>query len=423
MSNTPATVQGIPVTDLAEEFGTPFFLYDGDVLEGTYREVRRLLHPGVDLFFSLKANPNVSVCAVLGALGSGAEVSSLAELRTALWAGIAPQDIIFLGPGKTQREIEACVSTGLRAVVCESPAELQRLERAAREQGRTDVPVLLRINPDFVTKGSGLAMGGKPRQFGMDVALLRKQRHQLRELRHLRVRGLHAYMGTRFLRHQDIVHNTREILRLAAELSAELDIPCEIVDIGGGFGVAYFDNEADLDLPALAAGADEVIDGFLRTHPGSQVICELGRYLTAMCGTYVSRVLDVKESMGTRFAVTDGGTNHHMAAVGVGSFVKRNFPMRSLTRPAGTGQQPYTVTGPLCTPNDVLGKNVLLPQVEPGDLIGVERSGAYGPSASPGLFLSHGFPAEVMVRAGCAHLVRARDTVDDLLSRQRLIDE
>ncbi|WP_407288464.1 type III PLP-dependent enzyme [Streptomyces sp. BP-8] len=420
MADTSATVQGLAVTDLAEEFGTPFFLYDADRLERDYREVRRLLHPGADLFFSLKANPNVSVCAVLGALGSGAEVSSLAELRTALWAGIAPQDVIFLGPGKTPREIEACVRTDLRAVVCESPAELRRLERAARDAGRTDVPVLLRINPDFTTKGSGLSMGGKPRQFGMDAGLLREQRHRLHELRHLRIRGFHAYMGTRFLRHEDIVHNTREILRLATELAAELDLPCELVDIGGGFGVAYFDNETDLDLPALAAGVDDVVGDFLQAHPGSRVICELGRYLTARCGTYVSRVLDVKESMGTRFAVTDGGTHHHMAAVGVGSFVKRNFPMRALTRPAG-GEQPYTVTGPLCTPNDVLGKNVLLPPLEPGDLIGVERSGAYGPSASPGLFLSHGFPAEVMVRAGRAHLVRVRDTVEDLLSRQRLI--
>ncbi len=420
MADTSATVQGLTVTGLAEEFGTPFFLYDADRLERDYREVRGLLHPGADLFFSLKANPNVSVCAVLGALGSGAEVSSLAELRTALWAGIAPQDVIFLGPGKTPREIEACVRTDLRAVVCESPAELTRLERAARDAGRTEVPVLLRINPDFTTKGSGLSMGGKPRQFGMDASLLREQRHRLHELRHLRIRGFHAYMGTRFLRHEDIVHNTREILRLAAGLAAELDLPCELVDIGGGFGVAYFDNETDLDLPALAAGTDDVIDGFLQAHPGSRVICELGRYLTARCGTYVSRVLDVKESMGTRFAVTDGGTHHHMAAVGVGSFVKRNFPMRALTRPAG-GEQPYTVTGPLCTPNDVLGKNVLLPPLEPGDLIGVERSGAYGPSASPGLFLSHGFPAEVMVRAGRAHLVRVRDTVEDLLSRQRLV--
>lgn len=126
--------------------------------------------------------------------------------------------------------------------------------------------------------------------------------------------------------------------------------------------------------------------------------------------------------MGEQFVVADGGTNHHMAAVGIGSFVKRNFPIRSLTRYAEEPVGAYTVTGPLCTPNDVIGKRVALPPSPCGDLIGVELSGAYGPSASPGLFLSHGFPAEVMVHDGAAHLVRSRDTVEDLLGKQRLID-
>ncbi|GAB3845572.1 hypothetical protein GCM10029963_24060 [Micromonospora andamanensis] len=110
-----------------------------------------------------------------------------------------------------------------------------------------------------------------------------------------------------------------------------------------------------------------------------------------------------------------------MAAVGIGSFVKRNFPIRSLSRPADPPTRDYTVTGPLCTPNDVIGKKVPLPEVRPGDLIGVERSGAYGPSASPVLFLSHGHPSEVLVLDGVAHLVRRADTVEDLLRPQHLV--
>jgi diaminopimelate decarboxylase len=136
---------------------------------------------------------------------------------------------------------------------------------------------------------------------------------------------------------------------------------------------------------------------------------------------YVVGVRYVKQSRGESFVVADGGTNHHMAAVGIGSFVKRNFPIRSLSRADEPADQPYTVVGPLCTPNDVLAKDVLLPQQRPGDLIGVLRSGAYGPTASPGLFLSHGYPAEVLVLDGAAHLVRVRDTIDDLLRPQRLV--
>jgi diaminopimelate decarboxylase len=218
------------------------------------------------------------------------------------------------------------------------------------------------------------------------------------------------------------VHNTRQILALADELAKLLGITLETVDFGGGFGVAYFDSEQDLDLAATIRGINEAVEPFVQAHPGCRLINELGRYLTAMCGTYVVRARYVKESMGERFVVADGGTNHHMAAVGIGSFVKRNFPIRSLTRPADEPTETYTLTGPLCTPNDVIGKKVALPPVEPGDLIGIERSGAYGPSASPGLFLSHGFPAEVLVHRGTAHLVRERDRKEELLAKQRLVD-
>jgi diaminopimelate decarboxylase len=148
---------------------------------------------------------------------------------------------------------------------------------------------------------------------------------------------------------------------------------------------------------------------------------ELGRYLTATCGTYLVGVRYVKTSMGENFAVTDGGTNHHMAAVGVGSPLKRNFPMRLLNRDPGPVTEAWQLCGPLCTPNDTIGKNVPLPALAPGDLLGVERSGAYGPTASPGLFLSHGFPAEVLVDGGRHCLIRERDRPEDLLRAQHLV--
>ncbi len=415
-------VQGLPVSEIAAEFGTPLYVYDTDVLRDVYQGLRTRLHPGIDIFLSLKANPNISVIGFLGALGAGAEVSSLAELETARRAGIDPQNTIFLGPGKTRAELEACAAAGLHAIVCESLEEAEALDDLAVATGLDRLPVMLRVNPDFQTKGSGLAMGGKPRQFGIDVADVRGAQRRLKGLRRVHVMGLHAYMGTRFLNHKDLVHNTREILATAESLSEETGIELRTVDFGGGFGVPYFDNETGLDLPALTEGINDVVGEFLEGRPRCRLINELGRYLTAQCGTYVTRALFVKESMGEQFVVADGGTNHHMAAVGIGSFVKRNFPIRSLTRYAEEPAGAYTVTGPLCTPNDVIGKRVALPPVAAGDLIGVELSGAYGPSASPGLFLSHGFPAEVMVHGGAAHLVRSRDTVEDLLGKQRLID-
>ncbi|MBG0852324.1 type III PLP-dependent enzyme [Streptomyces spinoverrucosus] len=411
------------MTALAEEFGTPLFVYDTDVLRDTYRRLRELLPETVDVFYSLKANPNISVCAFLGAQGAGAEVSSYAELVTALRAGVAPRDIIFLGPGKDPHELAACVDAGIHAVVCESLEELRRLDALVARRGTSEpCPVLLRVNPSFGTQGSGLAMGGKPRQFGIDEDAVRGAKETLARLSHLRVLGVHAYMGTRFLHHGDVVHNTAEILSLAEDLAGHLGVPLETVDFGGGLGVAYFDNEEDLDLDALGAGIRDTVGAFSARHPKCRLIMELGRFLTATAGTYVVRARYVKQSMGEWFVVADGGTNHHMAAVGIGSFVRRNFPVAHLDRPAEPTVRPYTLTGPLCTPNDVIAKRVALPEVRPGDLLGVARSGAYGPTASPGLFLSHGFPAEVMVHRGRARLVRERDTTEDLLAKQRLVD-
>jgi diaminopimelate decarboxylase len=411
-------IAGIAVSELAARFGTPLYVYDAGMLKETYRRVRRMLHPGIDIFYSAKANPNISVCSLFRSLGAGIEVSSQAELVTALRAGADPGHVMFLGPGKSAEELRACAAAGIHAIVCESLEELAAIDRLRPPAG---TQVILRVNPAFSAKGSQLSMGGKPRQFGIDEELLHSAAGALADLRHVQVSGVHAYLGTRILAAEDIVSNTRGVLRVAAGLSEVLGFPLRTVGIGGGFGVPYFEGEKELDLQEAAGGINEAVAEFLARYPGAQVITELGRYLAGWAGTYIVRARYVKRSRNEWFVVADGGTNHHMAAVGVGSFVKRNFPVRSLTRYLAPADHRYNITGPLCTPNDVIARQAELPEVRPGDLIGVERSGAYGPSASPVLFLSHGHPAEVIVVDGIAHLVRHRDTVEDLLRPQRLI--
>ncbi|MER7672925.1 type III PLP-dependent enzyme [Kitasatospora sp. NPDC096128] len=413
-------VQGLGITELAEEFGTPLYLYDGEEITTRFRGLRAALHPALEVFYSLKANPNISVCALLHSCGARAEVSSLTELVTAQRAGVPPQDIIFLGPGKSRAEVAACLDQSIHAIVCESVEELGLIDELAGERGVT-ARVALRVNPSFQVKGSGLTMGGKPRQFGTDEELLLAEGKGLAARHpHVRLMGVQVYLGTRILSEESVVENTRRILDLAERLSGELDFPLETVDVGGGLGIAYFDNEKDLDVAVLAAGLNPLIEAFTERHPDTRLIMELGRFLVAASGTYVTRVRYTKTSMGENFAVTDGGTNHHMAAVGIGSYVKRNFPMAALERMDEPATEPWHITGPLCTPNDVIGKKVPMPPLRPGELIGVQRSGAYGPTASPVHFLSHGYPAEVLVLDGRAHLVRERDDVGALLAGQRL---
>jgi diaminopimelate decarboxylase len=423
-------IQGIEYEELAERFGTPLYVYDGEVLAGTISGLRAALHPALEIFYSLKANPNISVFDVLRAGGARAEVSSLVELRTALSAGVSPEDVVFLGPGKSERELLACLEAGIYAIVCESFDELEDIERLAAEHG-TRQRVLLRINPECAIGGSRLTMGGKPRQFGIDEAQVLSAGNLAKRYQYADVAGIHAYLGTRILDADVVGKNTRYILDLADRVARSTGIRLDAVDIGGGLGVAYFDGEQDIAAAEVAAQLNPQLEAFAAEHPDTRLIMESGRYLAARAGVYVLGVRYVKESMGERFAIADGGTHHHMAAVGIGSFVKRNFPAALLGRraeqagsageagEAGEAEE-WNVTGPLCTPNDSILKHASLPPLVPGDLLGILCSGAYGPSASPGLFLSHGFPAEVLVVDGTAHLVRRRDTPEDLMRPQQL---
>lgn len=415
---TEHEVQGIPVSELARTYGTPLYVYDADVLRRQYERLRDALHPAVDIFYSLKSNPNIAVFSLLRSWGAGAEVSSLAELTTARRAGVAPDDVIFLGPGKSRAELVACVDDRVYATICESFSELENLNELAGARGVV-APVAVRVNPRFEVTGGGLTMGGKPRQFGIDEEQLDAPGLPQR-FPWLRFIGVHAYVGTRILNEQVVVDNTARILELAERIAVTAGFPLEFVDVGGGLGVAYFDNERDLDIAVLTDGLNPIVAEFAARHPATRLVMELGRYLSADAGLFVVGVRYVKTSRGERFAIADGGTNHHMAAVGIGSFVKRNFPMALLNRIDEPASESWTVTGPLCTPGDTLGRKVALPPVRPGDLLGVFRSGAYGPSASPVLFLSHGHPAEVIVHERRHHLVRERDQVADLLGRQRL---
>jgi diaminopimelate decarboxylase len=402
---------------LAARFGTPLFVYDAEVLTASFDELRDALPPAMEIFYSLKANPNVSVVGVLAAAGARAEVCSRAELRTALLAGIDPDDVIFLGPGKSTADLAACLDAGIYAIVAESFDELGELDRLAGHR-HVRPRVMLRVNPRRGTAGAGLSMGGKPRQFGIDESQLERTGSVPERYPHLDVCGVHVYLGTRLLDATLFTENVRANLELAERIAEATDIRLAAVDVGGGIGVAYFAGETDPDLRGVRADLDSVVEPFRERHPQVRLMCESGRFLAARAGEYVVRVGSVKESMGQWFASTDGGTHHHQAAAGIGSVVPRNFPVRLLNRTPPGPVGAWQVTGSLCTPNDTLARNVQLPQLEVGDLIGIGRSGAYAASASPGRFLSHGYAAEVLLHDGDGHLVRRRDNPLDLLRGQ-----
>lgn len=408
------------IKTIAQKFGTPLYIYDGDKIKNNFLELRDCLSKQVDIFYSIKANPNVSIAALLQQSGAGAEVSSLAELETALMAGFTPQNIIVVGPYKSFVLLRRSLEVGVFAIVCESKQELYTISAIAKTLNCC-ANVALRINPIFSAQKAPLKMGGVSSQFGIDQEQILD--NELLNVANTKIIGIHIYNGSRILDCTTIYCNVQNILNLANSLTKQWQKEFTMVDVGGGLGIPYFSGEMSPDLSVLKSQLIPQINNFKNRNRGTRLIFESGRFLVASGGIFVTQVQIVKQSKGEYFAITDGGTNCHMAAVGIGSVLKRNFPITCLTNSSDMEKRNYHLTGPLCTPGDVIAKNIQLPILKVGDLIVINNSGAYGPSASPINFLGHGHPAEVLVRNGEACLIRESDTYQDILHKQILVNQ
>ena len=401
-------VGGLPLTDLAKDYGTPLFVYDADGLRRAYRALKRTVAGFAEVDYSVKANPNPAVIRVFHAEGAGAEIASGAEFDAAVGAGVPPQKILFAGPGKSAADLDRVIGGGIGEIHLENREELFRVAAAAERHGTT-ARVALRINPGATAQGGAMRMGGKPSPFGFDEEELFDAVAAVEVQSSLRLIGLHLFAGTQGLKADTLLGQWAYGLDLAARIAERIGRPLETIDLGGGLGIPYFSGDATLDLDALRAGLPPLIETIKRNPllAGARVVLEPGRYLAGPAGVYVARVLAVKRSRGQRFIITDGGMHHHLAASGnLGQIVKRDFPVVAVS--GGEGGSLCTVSGPLCTPLDVLARAAPLPDLAEGNLVAVLQSGAYGLTASPTGFLSHPTPAEVLVDGGSAALIRAR---------------
>ena len=391
-------VGGIPLTRLAQRVGsTPFFAYDRGLLTGRVAHLRASLPPAIQLHFSVKANPMPALVQHMAGLVDGFDVASASEMRVALDTPMAPADVSFAGPGKTDAELNQAIAAGV-VLSLESPAEAVRAARIGDALGLRP-RVLLRINPDFEMKSSGMKMGGGARQFGVDAE---QAPALLREIGALGLdfHGLQIFSGSQSLSVSTIVDAQTSTFELARRLADHAPAPVALLNIGGGFGIPYFAGEAALDLRPIADNLDAWLPRMRDALPQASVAIELGRYLVGEAGVYVTRVTDRKVSRGQVFLVTDGGMNHQLAASGnLGQVIRKNYPVAIGTRmeaPAADSET-VNVVGPLCTPLDILADRMPLPRADVGDLVVVFQSGAYGPSASPSGFLSRPPAAEVLV--------------------------
>lgn len=402
-------VGGVPAGLLAERFGTPLYVYDAGVIRGKLARLRRCL-PGFEVHYSVKANPNPAIVRLLLEEGCGLEIASGGELQLALACGCPAGRILFAGPGKTEAELARAVEAGVGEIHVESEAEIRRLERLARANGRR-VDVALRINPGAAARGGAMVMGGQASPFGFDEELLPELVERLAAAPDLRLSGLHVYCGTEILDAEVLLEMYRHTLEVAGRLADLAGRELETVDFGGGLGVPYFERDAELDLERVGASLAPLLAQARRRRglERARFVVEPGRYLTAESGVYLARVVCVKRSRGVTYLVLDGGLNHNLAAAGcLGQVLRRNYPVAIANRLEEPATATCDVVGPLCTPLDTLARKARLPEAAEGDLVAIFQSGAYGLTASPNDFLSHPTPCEALAERGRAEVIRPR---------------
>ena len=389
-------IGGQPITDIAKKVGqTPFYVYDKQLMSDRVNSLRSTLPEGIHLHYAMKSNPMPEVVQHFASMTDGLDVASGGELKVALATGIDPKNISFAGPGKSNNELKDAIEAGI-IINMESEGEMERLATIARDLNTTP-NVAIRVNPDFELKTSGMKMAGGPKPFGVDAERVPTMLQRVKELG-LNFQGFHIFSGSQNLKPEAIIEAQTKTFALALQLAEHAPSSIKWLNIGGGFGIPYFPGEQRLDLKPIADNLEKLLVEYKPKFPDAEIVIELGRYLVGEAGIYVAEVIDIKESRGETYAITNGGLHHHLAASGnFGQVIRKNYPVCIGNRVNGTELSSINVVGPLCTPLDILADKYELPEVQLGDLVVVFQSGAYGFTASPHLFLSHPGPVEILV--------------------------
>jgi len=389
-------VGGEKLSTLAARVGqTPFYAYDRGLLRARVAELRAALLAGIKLHYAMKANPMPALVQFMAGMVDGIDVASGGELRVALDAGAHPAEVSFAGPGKRDPELWQSVASRVLVNV-ESARELPVLAAASQALG-LPARVAVRVNPDFELKGSGMKMGGGPKQFGIDVDQMPGVLAEVGRLG-LAFEGFHLFAGSQNLKAESICEAQRKSFDLAVRLAEHAPLPVRFLNLGGGFGIPYFPGEQRMDLAPIGANLAELQRRARSELPEAAFVIELGRYFVGEAGVYVTRVVDRKLSRGQVYLVCDGGLHHHLAASGnFGQVVRKNYPVTIGNRTDSAALEVSSVVGPLCTPLDLLADRMSLPVAQVGDLVVVFQSGAYGASSSPQPFLGHPAVVEVLV--------------------------
>jgi 2-[(L-alanin-3-ylcarbamoyl)methyl]-2-hydroxybutanedioate decarboxylase len=372
------------------------YVYDLGALLERVEAVRLALPKRCELYYAIKANAHPAVLSALVGRVEGFEVASLGEITKALAAGASR--LVFSGPAKTDAEITGALRAGLQWLNVESMHELRRAALIGAELG-VRVPVALRVNRRASGLPGELRMAATVTQFGIDETLLAEALELIRALPALVLRGFHLHCTSNNLDAEAHASFVTDSVAWCTQQAARHRIPLDVIDVGGGIGVPYTGGEG-FDLPRFAGGLGTAIQ---QLPPGTRLIFELGRFLVAEAGWYAAEVIDLKCTHGRCFAVLRGGTHHFRLPAAWGySHPFAVLPVEQWRYPFVRPQLRAVrvdLVGELCTPRDVLAREVWVQRLRVGDIVVFPLAGAYGWEISHHDFLSHPHPAQLVVPA------------------------
>ena len=401
--NEQLYVEDLPVKQLAEEFGTPLYIYSRATLERHWHAFDSALgkHPHL-ICYAVKANSNIGILNVMAKLGSGFDIVSQGELERVLAAGGEASKVVFSGVAKSRAEIMRALEVGIRCFNVESVAELHHINQIAGEMGKV-APISLRVNPDVDAHTHPyISTGLKENKFGVSVDEAHEVYKLAATLPHVKITGMDCHIGSQLTELQPFLDATDRLIRLIEQLKED-GITLKHLDLGGGLGVTYTD-----ETPPHPSDYATALLNKLKDYEDLEIILEPGRAIAANAGILVAKVQYLKSNESRNFAITDTGMNDMIRPALYEAYMNIIEIDRTLERKEAI----YDVVGPVCETSDFLGKQRELAIAE-GDYIAQRSAGAYGASMSSN-YNSRPRTAEVLVNGDKAHLIRRRESLSEL---------
>ena len=401
--NEQLYVEDLPVKQLAEEFGTPLYIYSRATLERHWHAFDSALgkHPHL-ICYAVKANSNIGILNVMAKLGSGFDIVSQGELERVLAAGGDASKVVFSGVAKSRAEIMRALEVGIRCFNVESVAELHHINQIAGEMEKI-APISLRVNPDVDAHTHPyISTGLKENKFGVSVDEAREVYKLAATLPHVKITGMDCHIGSQLTELQPFLDATDRLIRLMEQLKED-GITLKHLDLGGGLGVTYTD-----ETPPHPSDYATALLNKLKDYEDLEIILEPGRAIAANAGILLAKVQYLKSNESRNFAITDTGMNDMIRPALYEAYMNIIEIDRTLEREKAT----YDVVGPVCETSDFLGKQRELAIAE-GDYIAQRSAGAYGASMSSN-YNSRPRTAEVLVDRNKAHLIRRRENLSEL---------